>query len=206
MIEVNLFSVSTADIDHTVGKCVSRARFDKDAMGISILEFVKGFISDNLDNLESGLKNSDLVNYIHSDQSMTTVDFASLNYLLERIGYKVTIWNVADDEENAKTVGAGTIEYNVINHNYIQHDYPTVTKFIPTEGENVAEIVGMIVEQSGLFDESKFAGSRNPFTILINNLKDEKGKLGNINSSIITKVYSLLDQMGFNVFCATSEE
>ena len=64
----------------------------------------------------------------------------------------------------------------------------------------------MIVEQSGLFDESKFSGSRNPFTILINNLKDEDGKLGKINSSIITRVYTLLDQMGINVFCATSEE
>ncbi len=206
MIEVNLFSVPAADYNATVGKCVSRARFDKDAMGVSVLEFVKGFLRDNLDNLESALSNSDLVDFINSDQAMTTIDFASLSYLLSQIGYKVTIWNVADDEENPNTVGAGVIEYNVINDNYIQNDYPTVTKFIPTEGQNVAEIVGMIVEQSGLFDESKFAGSKNPFTILINNLKDENGKLGKINSSIITKIYTLLDQMGINVFCATSEE
>ena len=206
MIEVNLFSVPTADYDATVGKCVSRARFDNDAMGVSILEFVKGFLRDNLDNLESALSNSYLVDFINSDQAMTSIDFASLSYLLGQIGYKITIWNVADDEENPNTVGAGVIEYNVINHNYLQHDYPTVTKLIPTEGQNVAEVVGMIVEQSGLFDESKFSGSRNPFTILINNLKDEDGKLGKINSSIITRVYTLLDQMGINVFCATSEE
>lgn len=206
MIEVNLFSVPTADYDVTVGKCVSRARFDKDAMGVSILEFVKGFLRDNLDNLESALGNADLVNFINSDQAMTSADFASLQYLLGQIGYKVTIWNVADDEENANSVGAGTIEYNIINHNFFQHDYPTVTKLIPTEDQNVAEIVGMIVEQSGLFDETKFAGSKNPFTLLINNLKDENGKLGKINSSIITRVYTLLDQMGVNIFCATSEE
>ena len=205
MIEVNLFSVPAADYDVTVGKCVSRARFDKESMGVSVLEFVKGFLRDNLDNLESSMSNSDLVDFINSDQAMTSADFASLQYLLGQIGYKVTIWNVADDEENANSVGAGTLEYNVINHNFLQSDYPTVTKLIPTEDQNVAEVVGMIVEQSGLFDESKFAGIKNPFTILINNLKDEDGKLGKINSSIITKVYTLLDQMGINIFCATND-
>lgn len=206
MIEVNLFSVPSADFDVTVGKCVSRARFDKDAMGVSILEFVKGFLRDNLDNLESAISNSDFIDFINSDQAMTSIDFASLQYLLGQVGYKVTIWNVADDEENARSVGAGTIEYNVINRNFLQSDYPTVTKLIPAENQNVAEVAGMIVEQSGLFDRSKFAGVKNPFTILINNLKDENGKLGKINSSIITKIYTLLDQMGINVFCATSEE
>ena len=205
MIEVNLFSVPTADYDATVGKCVSRARFDKESMGVSVLEFVKGFLRDNLDNLESSMSNSDLVDFINSDQAMTSSDFASLQYLLGQIGYKVTIWNVADDEENANSVGAGTLEYNVINHNFLQSDYPTVTKLIPSEDQNVAEIVGMIVEQSGLFDESKFSGVKNPFSILINNLKDEDGKLGKINSSIITKVYTLLDQMGINIFCATND-
>ena len=205
MIEVNLFSVPAADYDVTVGKCVSRARFDKESMGVSVLEFVKGFLRDNLDNLESSMSNSDLVDFINSDQAMTSSDFASLQYLLGQIGYKVTIWNVADDEENANSVGAGTLEYNVINHNFLQSDYPTVTKLIPSEDQNVAEIVGMIVEQSGLFDESKFSGVKNPFSILINNLKDEDGKLGKINSSIITKVYTLLDQMGINIFCATND-
>lgn len=205
MIEVNLFSVPAADYEVTVGKCVSRARFDKESMGVSVLEFVKGFLRDNLDNLESSMSNSDLVDFINSDQTMTSADFASLQYLLGQIGYKVTIWNVADDEENANSVGAGTLEYNVINHNFLQSDYPTVTKLIPTEDQNVAEVVGMIVEQSGLFDESKFSGVKNPFTILINNLKDEDGKLGKINSSIITKVYILLDQMGINIFCATND-
>lgn len=205
MIEVNLFSVPAADYDVTVGKCVSRARFDKESMGVSVLEFVKGFLRDNLDNLESSMSNSDLVDFINSDQAMTSADFASLQYLLGQIGYKVTIWNVADDEENANSVGAGTLEYNIINNNFLQSDYPTVTKLIPTEDQNIAEVVGIIVDQSGLFDESKFAGVKNPFTILINNLKDEDGKLGKINSSIITKVYTLLDQMGINIFCATND-
>lgn len=206
MIEVNLFSVPTADYDVTVGKCVSRARFDKESMGVSVLEFVKGFLRDNLDNLESSISNSNLVDLINSDQAITNTDFASIQYLLRQIGYVVTIWNVADDEENANSVGAGTIEYNVINRNFLQSDYPTVTKLIPPENQNVSDIVGTIVEQSGLFDESKFAGIKNPFTIYINNLKDENGKFGRVNSSIITKIYTLLDQMGISVFCATSEE
>lgn len=206
MIEVNLFSVPTADYDAYVGKCVARARVDIKSMGVSVLEFVKGFLRDNLDNLESALSNSSLVDLINSDSAMTNLDFASIGYLLRQIGYRVEIWNVADDEENPKSIGAGTLEYNVINRNFLQHDYPTVTKLVPSESQNLAEVAGMIVEQSGLFDESKFGGVKNPFTILINNLKDEEGKLGVINSSIITKVYSLLNEMGIGIYCATSEE
>lgn len=206
MIEVNLFSIPTADYEASVGKCVSRARFDKEAMSTSILEFVKGFLRDNLDNLESAISNSDLVSLINSDTAINTVDLASIKYLLGQLGYKLTIWNVADDEENANTVASGTLEYNVINSNFMQSDYPTVTKLIPADNQNLAEIIGTIVEQSGLFDEAKFSGVKNPFTILVNNLKDENGKLGKVNYSIITKIYSLLDQMGFTVFCATPEE
>ena len=44
------------------------------------------------------------------------------------------------------------------------------------------------------------------YSVSEKSLKDEDGKLGKINSSIITRVYTLLDQMGINVFCATSEE
>lgn len=205
MIEVNLFSIPTSDADVNVGKCVSRARVDIEGLGVSTLEFVKGFLRDNLDNLEGAISNSDLVDFINSDVTMTNSDLASLGYLLTQIGYKVTIWNVADDEENPKGVGAGTLEYNIINRNFLQRDYPTVTKLIPGD-KNVAEVVSEIVEQSGLFDESKFAGTKNPFTILVNNLKDEEGKVGIINSSIITKLYALLDQMGISIFCATSEE
>lgn len=205
MIEVNLFSIPTSEAGVNVGKCVSRARVDIDGLGVSILEFVKGFLRDNLDNLESAISNSDLVDFINSDTNMTRLDFASLSYLLVQIGYKVTVWNVADDEENPNGVGAGTLEYNIINSNFLQHDYPTVTKLVQGD-KNAAEIVGEIVEQSGLFDDSKFKGVRNPFTILVNNLKDEEGKVGIINSSLITKIYSLLGDMGINIFCATSEE
>lgn len=206
MIEVNLFSVSTADYNTTVGKCVSRSRFDSSSMGVGILEFVKGFLRDNLDNLESAISNSDLIDFINSDRAMTTVDFASLSYLLQRIGYKITIWNVADDEENPRTVGAGTLEYNIINRNFVQNDYPTVTKLIPADNQTLSDIVMLIVEQSGLFDKSKFAGVKNPFTILINNLKEETKKVGKINYNLISQIYTLLDQMGFSVFCAASEE
>ena len=48
MIEVNLYSVPAQDINSMVGRCVARARFDKESMGVSIMEFVKGFLRDNL--------------------------------------------------------------------------------------------------------------------------------------------------------------
>lgn len=205
MIEVNLFSISASDVEVNVGKCVARARVDLDGLGVSIPEFVKGFIRDNLDNLESAISNSSLVDFINSNTVMTNIDFASLNYLLTQIGYLVTVWNVADDEDNPRGIGSGTLEYNIINRNFLQKDYPTVTKLLPGN-KNVAEVVNDIVTQSGLFDDSKFSGVRNPFTPLLNHLKEEDGKIGIINSSVITKIYSLLDRMGFGIFCATSEE
>ena len=117
MIEVNLFSVPAADVDAKLGSCVARARVDIDALGSGVFDFVKGFIRDNLDNLEGSIGNSDLVQFINSDDLLTTVDFATLKYLLKKIGYLITVWNVADDEENSQGVGEGTIEYNIINHN-----------------------------------------------------------------------------------------
>lgn len=207
MIEVNLFSVpSSSDVDATLGRCVARARFDSEAMKVNIIDFVRGFLKDNMDNLESALSNSDLVAYINGSDSMTTVDFASVQYLLKQIGYMVTIWNVTDDEENPNGVGAGTLEYNVVNHNFLQHDYPTTTKIVPSEDKTVAEVITEIVEQTGLFDEAKFAGVKNPFTILVNNLNAEKTKTSNINASIVSQIYRLLHVMGFDIFCAASEE
>lgn len=207
MIEVNLFSIPANDtINVSVGKCVARSRVDLNSLGVSTFEFVKGFLRDNLDNLESAVSNSDLISFINSNQTMTTSDFSTLRYLLKRIGYHLTVWNVTDDEDNKTGVPAGTLEYNMINHNFLQSNFPTVTKLIPAKNESLAKMVTTIVEQSGLFDDSKFSGIRNPFNILTNNLKSEEEKLGNINSSLISQIYGLLDQMGINIFCATSEE
>ena len=58
MIEVNLFSVPSTDSSAMVGRCVARNRFNKDTMGVSVMEFVKGFLKENLDTLETAIGNS----------------------------------------------------------------------------------------------------------------------------------------------------
>lgn len=205
MIEVSLFSVPAADVNAKFGSCVARARVDIEALGSGVFDFVKGFIRDNLDNLEGSIGNSDLVQFINGDDLLTTVDFASLRYLLKKIGYLVEVWNVAEDEENSQGVGEGTLEYNVVNHNFLQHDFPTVTKLIPEEGKDISNILSMVVEQSGLFNPDKFSGIKNPFTGLLNSLESEKENLGNINATISTQIINILDQLGFEIFCATPE-
>ena len=85
MIEVNLFSVSTADYNTTVGKCVSRSRFDSSSMGVGILEFVKGFLRDNLDNLESAISNSDLVDFINNSEFLSKDTTTSKNDVSTKI-------------------------------------------------------------------------------------------------------------------------
>jgi hypothetical protein len=205
MIEVNLFSVSSSDPKSMVGRCVSRSRFKEESVGVGVMGFVKGFLKENLDQLQSAISNDDLVSFINGSTGMTLTDFQSINYHLGQAGYQVTIWSVTDDEENPLSVPEGTIEYNVINHNYLDNDFPTVTKKTLKESETIIDLVKSVVEQSGLFNEDKLSGVRNPFTILLNNLTHEKEVAGNINYSLITRVYQLLDQLGFNIYCATPE-
>lgn len=208
MIEVNLMSISTADSNSMVGRCVARSRFSRETLGVSVMEFVKRFLSENLDTLETAVKSSELVSLINSDDTtLSTNDFMSINYLLSQVGYKVTIWNVADDEENAVGVPTGgVVEWNIINRNFVQNDYPTATKLIPDTTMAMSDVLKKIVDQCGLFNSDKFQGIRNPFTPLMANLEQEKKVTGRINASITTQVYNLLSQMGIDVFCAISED
>ena len=208
MIEVNLMSISTADSNTMVGRCVARSRFSRETLGVGVMEFVKRFLSENLDTLETAVKSSELVSLISSDDtSFSTNDFMSVNYLLSQVGYKVTIWNVADDEENVVGVPAGdVVEWNIINHNFMQNDYPTATKLMPDTTMAMSDVLKKIVDQCGLFNKEKFAGITNPFDRLMANLEQEKKVTGRINASITTQVYNLLSQMGIEVFCAISEE
>ncbi len=208
MIEVNLMSISTADSNTMVGRCVARSRFSRETLGVGIMEFVKRFLGENLDTLETAVKSSELVSLINSDDtSFSTNDFRSINYLLSQVGYKVTIWNVADDEENAVGVPSGeVVEWNIVNHNFIQNDYPTATKLMPDTTMAMSDVLKKIVEQCGLFNKEKFAGIRDPFAPLLANLEQEKKITGRINASITTQIYNLLSQMGIEVFCAISEE
>jgi hypothetical protein len=207
MIEVNLFSISSTDPTTAMtGRCIARSRFSKESMGVSIMEYVKDFLKDNLDTLETAIGNADLVSIINSDQVMTTKDFFSIQYYLGDLGYTVKIWNVADDEVNELGIPEGSIvEWNVIDRSFIQYDYPTATKIVPGPDEGIADILKNIVEQSGLFDSDKFNGIKNPFSILVNNLKQEQETMGNVNPGICTRLYALLSQLGIDIFCATSE-
>lgn len=208
MIEVNLYSVPSADPHSMVGRCVARSRFNREAMGISTMEFVKGFLKENMDRLETAIGNSDLVSLINSDTTgMSVKDFMSISYCLQQIGFKIQIINVADDEENATGLPSGdVIEWNVIDHTFIQDDYPTATKMMPGDGEAIPDILRSIISQCGLFEASKFEGIKNPFTQLLSDLDRSKSITGAFSTAIVSRIYDLLGQMGFEIFCATSED
>lgn len=204
MIEVNLYSVPVDALDSRVGRCLARNRFDREAIGTSIEDFTRGFLKDNLDKIEARLGMGDLSSVVNSDEVLTRKDLACINYYLGKSGLKFQILNVTDDEENAVNIPEGTVEWNVINRNFVQNDYPTAIKIIPTAEEDIPAILRRIVDESGLFGD-KFTGMKNPFTEIFDNLKRIKDLTGSISSTLVTRVYDLLDQMGIDVFCATSE-
>lgn len=207
MIEVNLYSIPAQEMNSMVGRYVARSRFDKEGMGVSVMEFVKGFLKNNLANFENSIGNAELVSFINSETTMSTKDFSCINYWLAQVGYLVQIQNVADDEENATGIPTDdVVEWNVIDYNFMQYDYPTATKIIPGEGLEIPAILRQIVEQSGLFDPNKLSGVKNPFTLLLNNMDKIKNTTGSVSPAITTQIYNLLDQMGIKVFCATSED
>jgi hypothetical protein len=204
MIEVNLYSVPVDALDSKVGRCLARNRFDREAIGTSIEDFTRGFLKDNLDKIEARLGMGNLSSVVNSDDVLTRKDLACINYYLGKSGLKFQILNVTDDEENPVAVPEGTVEWNVINRNFIQNDYPTAIKIIPTADEDIPAILKRIVDESGLFGD-KFVGMSNPFNELFDNLRRIKEVTGSINNSLISRIYDLLDQMGIEVFCATSE-
>jgi len=206
MIEVNLYSVNPSDPNARVGRCVARNRFDKEAMGISVVDFAKGFLKDNLDKFEGGIGNNTLEGLINSDTVLSRKDMSCINYFLSKLGYKLQIQNVADDEENVEGVSGDMIEWNIIDNNFIQFDYPTATKLVPAPGTDIISVLKHIIDQSGLFDETKFSGMKNPFTELISNGEKIKNITGSTNGTIVAKIYDLLDSLGISIFCATSED
>jgi hypothetical protein len=204
MIETSLYSVPAGDFNSRVGRCVARNRFDREAIGTSIEDFLRGFLRDNLDKIEAKGGMRSLSELIDSDEVLTRKDIACINYYLGQAGFRIMIQNVADDEDHATGVPEGIIEWNVINHNYIQNDYPTAVKIIPSPDEDIPSILQKIVDESNLFGE-RYVGMKNPFTDLFGDLKRIKDVTGAINGTIISKIYDLLNQMGVEVFCATSD-
>lgn len=207
MIEVSLYAVPAgSDVNVTMGQCVDRSRFDKETMGVSVMDFVKGFLRTNVASIEVALGNPDIINVINGDAGITTKDFACINYWLVKAGYLVKIQNVTDDEDNATDVPAGTAEWNVIDSNFVQYDYPTAIKIIPTDGMDIVTVLRQAIDQSGLFDDSKFSSTKNPLKEMIENLEKVKELTGRIEPGYATRIYDILDQVGVKLFLATSTE
>lgn len=207
MIEVNLYSIQPGDNNARVGKCLARNRFDREAMGVSVEDFVKEFLRNNLEKFEVGVGNQELTEMINSTVTMSRKDLACVNHYLIQAGYMVAIQNVADDEENPTGVPDGeVIEWNVIDRNFVQNDYPTATKILPAPGTDIPTILKQIEDGAGLFNPDKFSGLKNPFDSLFTNLERIKNISGEVNATIVTRIYEYLDQLGISVFCATSED
>lgn len=201
MIEVSLYSVPTgSNINTMTGKCVDRSRFDVNSLGTNVMSFVKGFLKTNLTKFETVLANPDIISLINDNSTISTADFASINYWLARVGFVVKIWNVADDEDNPVDIPAETTEWNIIDYNFIQYDYPTVVKIIPVAGNDVVTILKQAITTSNLFRVGK-----NPLNELIDSLEKIKNLTGNIDSSVSTRIYDIFDQVGLKAFLAIGE-
>lgn len=206
MIEVSLYAIGAgAGVNAGMGTCIDRTRFDKDALGTGIMEFVKGFLKTNLTHFESALKNAGIVEFINSDTTMTRTDLSCINYWLAKAGYVVKVWNVADDEDNATGIASESAEWNIVDNNFIQNDYPTTVKIIPGDGMDVVEVLKKVIENSDLFNGSKLGATKNPLKETVEQLAKVKDMMGNIEPGLSSKVYSILNQVGINVFLAVGE-
>ena len=206
MIEVNLYSLLENNVNASAGYCIDRIRFDKEARGISVMEFVKGFLKNNLSHFESALKNSDIVDFINGDLTMRTKDFASINYYLAKAGYLVQIQNVTDDEENPVSVPAGITEWNIIDTTFLQYDYPTTMKIIPADGMDIVEVLDKIIGQLSFFDKDILGSVRNPLKEYVENLKKIKNLNGTASVGLTTKIYETLANLGIKIFTAQGSE
>jgi hypothetical protein len=206
MIEVNLYSLLENNVNASAGYCIDRIRFDKEARGIGVMEFVKGFLKNNLSHFESALKNNDIVDFINGDLIMRTKDFASINYFLAKAGFLVQIQNVTDDEENPVSVPAGVTEWNIIDTTFLQYDYPTTMKIIPADGMDIVEVLEKIVEQLSFFDKDILGNVRNPLKEYVENLKKIKNLNGSASVGLTTKIYDTLANLGIKIFTAQGAE
>ena len=123
---------------------------------------------------------------------------------MKKLSDDALIMVIKDDETNTSEIKI--IEWNIINTNFVQNDYPTATKLIPAADQDILYVLKQVVNQSNVFSEGKFAGIKNPFTDLFVNLDRIKNVSGSLDSGLISRVYEYLDQVGIQIFCATSED
>ena len=207
MIEVNLIQIPAGEKTSMVGHCVARNRFDKDSMGITIEEFARGFLKENLEKFEAGIGSAELTETINSTGFISRKDHACINYYLVQAGYILKIFNVTDDEINAVGVPSGEVaEWNIIDNNFLQYDYPTSIKLMPGDGLDIPSILRQVVDQSGVFDPDKFAGLKNPLKELLDALDSIKSTTGDINPGITTRIYAILADLGIELMCIRGED
>lgn len=204
MIEVSLYSVPTgSNISVTMGKCIDRARYNKEALGVDIMNFVKGFLKTHINDYEATLGNVDVISFINSDSPMTTKDLASINYWMLKAGFLVKMFNVTDDEENAEGISPESSEWNIIDKNYLIDNLPTAIKVIPEAGTDIITVLEKVVDQVDVFNEK--LGLKNPLKESLDELKKVKEFTGRIEPGLATKIYDILDSVGVELFLAIGE-
>ena len=204
MIEVSLYSVPTgSNVSVTMGKCIDRARYNKEALGVDVMNFVKGFLKTHINDYESTLGNVDVISFINNDSPMTTKDLASINYWMLKAGFLVKMFNVTDDEENAEGVSPESSEWNIIDKNYLIDNLPTAIKVIPEAGTDVITVLEKVVDQVDVFNEK--LGLKNPLKETLDELKKVKEFTGRIEPGLATKIYDILDSVGVELFLAIGE-
>ena len=205
MIEVSLYAIEPEDHYAKTGRCVARNRFDKEAMGTSVEEFVRGFLKDNFERFSSDVREINTI--LEENKFLSRMDLTCINHLLENIGYTFIVTTVADDEENPTGVPTGdVVEWNIINLNHLQDDYPVATKIVPDLPQDFIKIFEQIIDGGGFYNEDKFSGVKNPFTPVMNILKETKDKTGDVSASMTAKIHRLLEEHNIRIFVASSED
>lgn len=206
MIEVNLYKGPKGVKGDVINlTSIGRARFDKEAMGTSVEEFVIGFLKDEMEKFATDGR--DISAILESNKYLGRQDLNCINNLLiENTGFRFEIYSVADDEINPNGLVSGeTFEINIINHNHIIEDYPTCTKMTPSLPLDLPGTLRQIVNESDLYNEDKFAGINNPFSKYLGVLENDK-RVGNVNESASSAIYRVLAEHGINVIWVSSED
>lgn len=202
MIEVTLISSTEGG---KVGRFVSRKRASLERLGVNKNQFIQGFLKDNMDTLETATKNPDLLNLINSDTLLNNKDIASIRYTLSTIGYQLLVVFAADDEINPVSVASGEIEYNLVDNTFLMEDLPTVTKDVSPLGSSIMPVLTKAVESLGFYDEDKFKGVANPLKSLLRQASDDEKNIGAPGTSVINRLYNILDQMGVQLYAIIGE-
>jgi hypothetical protein len=202
MIEVTLISATEGS---RVGRFVSRRRASLEQLGVNKNQFIQGFLRDNMDTIETAIHNPDLVNLINNDSLLNNKDIASIKYSLSTVGYHMLVTFTADDEVNSVTVPTGEVEYNIIDSTFIQDDMPVSTKETASLGSSIVPTIKSAINNLGFYSEDKFKGVNNPLLGLIKQAEDDEKTTGAPSSTIINRIYMILEQLGIQIYAIIGE-